>query len=77
MARYKHIDTSPQFLALILNGSYLCDRQGLIGREMCAIDGVKLSLMHQRTRTASAPISNVRPPSLKPSGKKSALIIRR
>ena len=58
MARYKPIDTSPRFLAVdlqrqLLPGTFehaliftqilhLCDRQGLIGREMFAIDGVKL-----------------------------------
>jgi hypothetical protein len=29
-------------LTCAVTGNYLCDRQGLIGREMFAIDGVKL-----------------------------------
>ena len=56
MARYKHIDTSPRFIAVDLQKQllpdtiahifsqvpFICDQQGLIGREMFAIDGVKL-----------------------------------
>ena len=52
MARYQTIDVSPRFLTVDLEkqllpgsfvqGLFLCDRQGLIGRQMFAIDGVKL-----------------------------------
>ena len=45
MARYKPVDSQPKFVAiapLFAAVLAICDRQGLIGREMFAIDGVKL-----------------------------------
>jgi transposase len=45
---------------------FICDRQGLIGREMLAIDGVKYPVTHPKPRAAYAPISSAMRPSWKP-----------